>query len=1155
LRAPRASENASMTFAAAWLKELGVAQYAEVFAEHAIDFGVISNLTEVDLEKLGIPFGHRKRMLKAIGALAGAMRAADTAQCPIAPPRPSAERRQLTILFCDLVGSTALASELDPEDLSGVLHKFQDTCAAVIEQAGGYLAKYMGDGVLVYFGYPQAHEDEAERAVRAGLALVARVGQLVLPSGELAKVRVGIATGMVIVGETVGEGSSRETEAVGQTLNMAARLQEIASPNTVTITTSTRRLLGDGFAIEELGLYNLKGISEPVLLWRVTGERVVVSRFDAIRSKKLTEFVGRREELRQLMAVWQRARKGDGQVALLCGEAGIGKSRITKTLRDYTAGDRHIMVSYQCSPYHTNSPLYPVISQLRYTARFESNDAPEIKLDKLEKLLARSGPELLRDIGLYAALLSLPTHGRYPELDLTPQRQKELTIESLVRQLLHLTSLQPVLFIFEDVHWIDPTTLELLNRALSAIKAAPILFVITFRPEFFPPWLNEAHVMMLRLGRLERNDVAAMILHLTSGKELPAEVCDQILSKTDGIPLFVEEITKAVLEAGHLQDTGEGYVIGDTRAVTAIPATLHDSLMARLDRMAPIKEVPQTGAALGREFSYRLLAAVVPVGEAVLRNALEQLSEAELIFSRGEPPDSVYTFKHALIQEAAYGSLLRSKRQQLHARIAEVLKEQLAETIETQPELMAHHLAQAGLIEPAIEYLQKAGQQAIQRSANAEAIGHLEHAAELLQSLPGSPERTRVACGLQVMLGEAMIAGRGYAAPETKQALLRAKALMDASTEPSQKFAVLYGIWAQYYVAGEVAMQREAAAEFVVEAEQSGERASLCLALRTLGTTYVTMGDFAAGRQHLERARGLYDPESHAHFRFQYGQDIGATVMCYLGWALWHLGYVDQASDVAVDAVKHAGRVSHPLTLAYTICHARGMMDIFRRRAEETQSYAAKVSAICTELGFPFWGAGAQILNGWALARGGDVEGGIETLRAGLAAWRKTGARLWLPMFHTLEAEALAKAGCIDAALQAVEQALAISDETGERWALAEVLRVKAGLFSAAGRASDDVEALLVKSKDIARFQKARLWELRTTCDLARIWQSQTRVGEALNSLREIYDQFTEGFETADLQAADALLKSLSTNWIPCASEPFPQENASTQGPVDSSAA
>jgi predicted ATPase len=619
-----------------------------------------------------------------------------------------------------------------------------------------------------------------------------------------------------------------------------------------------------------------------------------------------------------------------------------------------------------------------------------------------------------------------------------------------------------------------------------------------------------------------------MILYMTRGKELPADVYTQILDRTDGVPLFVEELTKAVLESGHLQDAGDRYVIGDSRAVPVIPATLHDSLMARLDRLTSIKEIPQIGAALGREFSYRLLAAVAPVEERALRAALNQLVDAELIFVRGEPPDSIYTFKHALVQQAAYDSLLRSKRQQLHARIAEVLEKQFSDLVETQPELIAHHLAQAGLNEKAVAYLKQAGKRSIQRSANAEAIGHLETALELLKALPQSAERTHLAIELEVMRGQAMIAGRGYAAPETKEVLLRAKGLIEPSTDAEQKLAVLYGVWACYYVGGEVAEQQTAAAEFLAAAEQHADSAALCIAHRTLGTTYVTKGEFAAGRAHLEQARALFDPDDHGRYRFQFGQDIGAAALSYLCWALWHLGEVDQAAQVAADAVKRAEALSHPHTLAYTVCHARGLMDVFRCQPREARAYAGGVARLCREHGFPFWEAGARILEGWAITCSGDVSAGIEVLRDGLAAWRKTGARLWLPMFHALEAVGLAKAGRKDSALQAIEQALAISDETGEKWALAEVLRVKAALLAEVDRSQDEIEALLIKSKDIARAQQARCWELRTTCDLARMWARRGRVDEAFDAVSAVYAQFTEGFDTPELQEAATLLKSLS---------------------------
>ena len=1109
---------------ATWLDGLGLAQYATVFAENAIDLDILPDVTEADLEKLGVALGHRKRILRAITALTSG-NSAQTASGPL--PHPEAERRQMTVLFCDLVGSTALAVKLDPEDLRDVTRRFQGSCAAAITQMGGYVARFMGDGLLAYFGYPQAHEDDAERAVRAGLDLVAKVGQLLLPTGDMLQVRVGIATGLVIVGDTVGDESAREQIVVGETPNLAFHLQSVAAPNTTVVAAGTKRLLGDVFVCEQLGPFDLKGLSEPVAAWRVLGERVGESRFAAIRSKKLTRFVGRQNELRQLYGLWKRAKGGKGQVVLLCGEAGIGKSRISETLLDRIAKDAHVIIRLQCSPYHTNSPFFPIITQHEHAAHFQQLDAPEVKFDKLEALLSQIGPEILADAPLYAALLSIPTDGRYPALELTSRRQKDLTIEALIRQVLTLARTKPVLFVIEDAHWIDPSTLEGANRLIEAAKTAPVLLLVTYRPEFFPPWLDQKHVTLIQLNRLERDKASAMVRDVSGGKELPAEVLEQIISKTDGVPLFVEELTKMVLESGLLRDAGDIYISVGPLPRLSIPSTLHDSLMARLDRLNAVKEIAQIGAAIGREFTYRLVAAVAPISGVALQTALEQLSRAGLIFCRGEPPDCTYTFKHALLQGAAYESLLRMRRQQLHRRIADALEEEFAELAEKEPQLMAHHLAQAGLSERAINYLQKAGQRANESSANTEAARHLRLALELLQSLPDTPERKRKMLELQVMLAQAMIAGRGYAAPETREVLLQAKTLTDESTEASQQYSILYGVWASYYVAGEVVMQQRAAEDFLAEAERQGETAALSLSHRTLGTTYVQMGEFSAGRKHLERAWELYDPLRHSQSMYLYGQDIGATALSYLCWALWHLGYVDQAAAVAAEAKKRADTLSHPFTLAYTICHARGMMDIFRRCPEDTQSYADTVISICTEHDFPFWAAGGRILDGWAVTCRGNVDEGIKKLDEGLAAWRKTGARLWLPIFLALEAEAHAKVGRSDKALKTIDEALAISDKTGERWAVAEVLRIKAGLLQATARAEVNVvEKLLAKSLETGRRQHALSWQLRTACDLTRLWQSQGRGDQALTLLQSIYDQFTEGFGTADLIHAKALLES-----------------------------
>ena len=706
---------------ATWLDELGLAQYATMFAENAIDLDVLPDVTEADLEKLGVALGHRKRILRAIAALPKGRAPADDATIP----QSEAERRQLTVLFCDLVGSTALAVKLDPEDLSDVIRGFQRSCSAAITQMGGFVARFMGDELLAYFGYPQAHEDDAERAVRAGLDLVAKVSQLVLPTGDVLQVRVGVATGLVVVGDTVGEGSAREQVVVGETPNLAFRLQSVAAPNTVVVAASTMRLLGDLFVCEHPAQLKLEGLPEPVTSWRILGERVGESRFAAIRSKTLTRFVGRQDELHQLYGLWRKAESGKGQVVLLCGEAGIGKSRISKALLDQIANDPHVTIRLQCSPYHTNTPFYPVITQHEHSARFQQLDTPEIKLKKLETLLSEIGPEVLADAPLFAALLSIPTYGRYPTLELTSRRQKDLTIEALTRQVLALAHSKPVLFVIEDAHWIDPSTLEGTNRVIEAVKTAPVLLLITFRPEFFPPWLEQDHMTTIQLNRLERDKASTMVRDISSGKELPSEVLEQIISKTDGIPLFVEELTKMVLESGLLRDAGDSYVTVGPLPRLSIPTTLHNSLMARLDRLNAVKEIAQIGAAIGRQFTYRLVAAGAPISGVALQTALEQLSRAGLIFCRGEPPDCTYTFKHALLQEAAYESLLRMRRQQLHRRIADALEGEFAELAEKEPQLMAHHLAQAGLSERAINYLQKAGQRANESSANTEAARHL----------------------------------------------------------------------------------------------------------------------------------------------------------------------------------------------------------------------------------------------------------------------------------------------------------------------------------------------------------------------------------------------------------------------------------------------
>jgi DNA-binding response OmpR family regulator/class 3 adenylate cyclase/predicted ATPase len=1034
----------------------------------------------------------------------------------VTSPNSVSERRQLTVLSCALVGLAASTADVDPEELAAAGQSFREACAASIVKHGGRIASSAGHEVLALFGYPAAHEDDAERAVYAALDFTAGIAELAWPSGEPLQMRAGIATGLVVI---------TDQGAIGEPMTIAPHLRNAAPPNSILITAGTRKLIGHAFVCASPVPYELAGVSGKINACLVTGRLPVESRFSSKRGPRLTQFIGREQELQQLSTLWERVKAGHGQVALLCGEAGIGKSRACEVFLERIAAEPHVRMRYQCAPHHANSPFYPIIEQLERVANFKPGDAPNIKFDKLAATLSATGTVTPADIRICAALLSIPTT-ETPAPAAAPQRQKDITIDVLLRVILALSQKEPMVLELADAHWADSSTLELFGHLIASIRMAPVFVLISFRPEFVPPWLNQPHVKMLRLDRLKREQTEAIVLDVAGRKALPAEMAAQIIAKTDGIPLFVEELTKSVLESGVLQDAGDRLVTAGPLPSLAIPTTLLGSLTARLDRLGAAKEIAQIGAAIGREFSYRLLAAVAPISGQPLQAVLAQLTAHDLIFVRGRPSDAIYIFKHALVQDAAYGTLVRSKRQQLHGRIADALERDFPEIAETQPELLAHHLIQAGLTERAIDYLRKAGQRSIGRSANPEAIGHLTQALKLLNSLPGGPARRRQALGLEVMLSQAMIVVQGYAARETADVLLRAKDLIDDSTDPAQKLTILYGVWASHYVGGEVAQQTDAAAEFLKEAESHQDNTALCVAHRIVGTTHLTKGEFAAALPHLQHAWSLYDPRR--PMQFQYGQDAGAAALCYLSWTLWHQGYIDQASQVAAQAIKRADELSnHPHTQVFTICHARGMMDIFQRRSADMISYAASVIALCREHGFSHWLACGRILEGWATLNQGETDRGIEIIGGGVAAWRGAGAGLWLPLFLMLLAEAFSMAGSNETALTVIDQAIAIAEQTGERWCLAEILRIKAGLLFATDQASEQVENLLACSLQVAKSQNARCWELRAACDLASLWQRQNRAKDALFLLQPVYAQFTEGFDSADLRNARRILDGL----------------------------
>src|SRR6266550_242892 len=785
-----------------WLRSLGLERYGAAFRENEIDEKVLPTLTADDLKDLGVSIvGHRRRLLNAIAAL----RADADTKIPLPDTLPTsvkdaAERRHLTVMICDLVGSTALSARLDPEDMRVVIDAYHAACARITRTYDGFLAEFRGDGILAYFGYPLAHEDDAERTVRAGLDIIAAVARLETPAAEPLTVRIGVATGLVVVGEPSGEGASREHTVIGDAPNLAARLQALAEPGTIVVAGSTRRLLGDLFRLRDLGRHEVKGIAEPVAAWAVEGMSPSESRFEAVRTARLTDLIGREDEIDFLLERQRLAWKGEGQIMLISGEPGIGKSRLAAALAERIAGEPHTRLRYQCSHYHTNSALRPFIAQLERAAGFKADDTPAQRLDRLEAILAMGASQVQTVAPLFAALLSIPFGKRYPPLALTPTQQRRRTLAALLDQFEGLARRQPILLVFEDAHWADATSLELLDLTVERMRQLPVLALFTLRPEFEPTWVGLPNVGALTLGRLNRSNVESIVTQVTQGRALPAEVMNEIVAKTDGNPLFVEELTKAVLEGDILVKDADGYRLDGPLPPLAIPATLQDSLMARLDRLAPVKEISQIGAAIGREFSYSLLRVLVGRDETALKHGLTQLEQAGLVFRRGEPPDAVYSFKHVLVRDAAYESLLKSRRQQLHGQIARTLEERFPDIVASQPEIVAHHFSAAGLAEPAIDYWLKAGQQAARRSANAEALNHLARGLELLPNIDDPVLRNKSELLLQTLLGNSLRATKGWSVDSVKHAYTRALELCKESGFDEHTFPAAFGLWTWNFV-------------------------------------------------------------------------------------------------------------------------------------------------------------------------------------------------------------------------------------------------------------------------------------------------------------------------------------------------------------------
>jgi class 3 adenylate cyclase/predicted ATPase len=1115
-----------------WLRSLGLERYEAAFRENEINEKVLPSLTAEDLKELGVnALGHRRTLLDAIAALHADAKAPPLDALPTidTSAKDTAERRQVTVIFSDLVGSTALAARMDPEDLREVISAYQKCVAETVQRFSGFVAKYMGDGVLVYFGYPQAHEDDAERAVRAGLELIQAVGGL--KSGAPLQTRVGIATGLVVVGDLIGTGSAQEQAVVGETPNLAARLQGIVGPNTVVIAESTRKLLGNLFELEDLGASELKGIADPVRAWAALRPSSVESRFEALHASGLIELVGREEEIELLLRRWSKAKTGEGQVVLLSGEAGIGKSRLTAALLERLAAEPHTRLRYFCSPQRTDSALYPVIGQMERAAGFVHDDTPQAKLDKLDAVLAQTSTRM-EDAALFAEMLSLSNDGRYPALDLTPEHRRHRTLEALVSQMEALTRQNPLLMIFEDAHWTDPTSLETFGRFVNRIKALPTLLIITFRPEFNAPWVGQPHVTSLTLNRLGEREAAAIIDRLVGNKELPADVMAEIVERTDGIPLFVEEMTKAVLEA-----EGEGAVRRTVAAVPspalAVPASLHASLMARLDRLGPAKEVAQIGAVIGREFSHALLAAVVHKPEAELNSALNRLIETGLLFRQGMP--ATYLFKHALVQDAAYGTLLREPRRALHARIAETLESLFAEIAENQPELLAHHFTEAGLIEKAAVMWGKAGQRSLARSALIEGVAQLGRALDQIAALPATPTLRREQIELQVALITPLVHVKGYAAPETKAASERALLLIDQAEalgerldDPLTLFSALYGICVANLAAFNGSVVRELAVQFLALAEKQKATAPVMIGHRLMGSSLLCTGKIIEGRAHYNHALALYAPAEHRQLATRFGQDVAVATLAFRSLASWMLGYPMAALADTEQAIGNAREIGQAATLMYALAVASFAPALCGRYAT-AKALLDELLPLAEDKGTSWWKAFGMMERGLLLALTGKGSDAASLIASGITSFRSIGSTYWLPTYLPHLAMAYAELGQFDDAWCCLSEAMTAVETTGERWFEAEVHRMAGEIALKSPQANAaKVQAHFERALTVAREQQAKSWELRAAMSIARLWREQGKRVEARELLAAVYGWFSEGFDTLDLKEAKALVDELA---------------------------
>lgn len=1069
----------------------------------------------------------------------------------LATPNPQhlpGERRQLTVMCCDMVGAAILSAQLDPEEFREMVQTYTRLCSEIVARYEGHIAQYLGDGVLVYFGYPLTHEDEARRAVQAGLDLLAAVqkrpvslaGREPLPL----QVRIGIHTGPVVI-DALGSGNRTERVALGETLNIAARLQALTKPDTIVISAATQHLVNGYFVCEPLSIRARKELVTPGHAYRVIGESPRRSRLDIAITAGLSPLVGRDGELGLLRQHWEHAKSGQGNVVMVNGEPGIGKSRLAHALKETVTQEGIPALTFRCSPYHQHTALYPILEHLQSTLQFRQEDAPQDRLTKLRDMLSCYRFPQTETLSLFASLLSLPHPEGYPSLALTSQRQRQKVQEALIAWLVEEAERTSLYIIWEDLHWADPSTLEVLTLYLDQIPTTRTLIVLTYRPEFVPPWGSRSYISHMTLSALSRPHRETMVRQIVGANALPTDLVRHIAARTDGIPLFVEELTKMVLET-----VGEEQAQHAAPPALPIPGTLQDALLTRLDRLGPARETAQFGAVLGREFSYELIQAVGVIDEKTLQHTLPRLVEAEIVYQRGLGPQARYTFKHALIQDAAYQSLLKSVRQQHHQHIVRTLEERFPETRETQPELLAYHCTAAALTEQAITYWQVAGQRAITRSANIEAIQHLNMGLALLKTLPQTPECLRQELGLQMTLGGPLMAVKGYTAPEVEQVYTRARTLCQTIGSTPQLAPVLWGLCAFHQVRGLLPTALELAEQVFAVAQQFQDPDYLAAAHYAMGSTHFWMGDFTVAHGHMEQSVAMSGPLRHQAQVMSYGQDFGVTSGSFPILSLWLLGYPDQALRQSATTLALPQAAAHPYSRLFAL-YGSAILHGWLSQWTTLHTLAETITGLATEHDLEFYLAVGSFLKRWANLAQHQHERKHSPMQHDLAVHRQMGAVTGQACALGVQAQACLQTGHTEDGLRIIAEAFAHIERTNERWYEAEVWRMKGELTLAETRdwglgtgsspppapsikplapreVAQEAEGFFLKALEVARRQQAKSWELRATTSLARLWRQRGKSDAAYNTLSAIYSWFREGFATPDLQEAKTLLDALS---------------------------